>query len=295
MVCKEEDGEMENKEKSYRIVPVGDQAAEVLFEQRIDERIHEKVMALRDALSGGARAFSGVCAEETRWGQGNQGGSDLTKSVFSGGFGGREAKRLPGQDASRQVALEIQGTIRETVPAYASLLVYYDPLRTDFDGVRRLLERLLSDETGRAGGQGRLIEIPVCYGGIYGEDLPFVAEHAGLTEEEVIRIHSGCEYRIYMLGFLPGFPYLGGLDERLATPRLARPRTEIPVGSVGIGGAQTGIYPIASPGGWRLIGRTPLRLFRPEENGHLPYEAGDRIRFVPIGAEEYERLREREG
>ncbi len=257
-------------EKPYRIVPVGDQAAEVLFEQRIDERIHEKVMALRDTLSGGARAFSAVCAEETHRGQENQG-------------------------ASLQAVLEVWGAIRETVPAYASLLVYYDPLRTDFDGVRRLLERLLSDETDRAGGQGRLIEIPVCYGGIYGEDLPFVAEHAGLTEEEVIRIHSGCEYRIYMLGFLPGFPYLGGLDERLATPRLARPRTEIPAGSVGIGGAQTGIYPIASPGGWRLIGRIPLRLFRPEENGRLLYEAGDRIRFVPIGVEEYERLWEREG
>ena len=116
-----------------------------------------------------------------------------------------------------------------------------------------------------------------------------MAKHAGLSREEVIRIHSGQDYLIYMLGFLPGFPYLGGLDQRLFTPRLDNPRTRIPAGSVGIGGEQTGIYPMESPGGWQLIGRTPLNLFSPDNGGKLMYEAGDRIRFVPISEAEYKK------
>ena len=115
----------------------------------------------------------------------------------------------------------------------------------------------------------------------------------GMTEREVVALHSGQPYRIYMLGFLPGFPYLGGLDERLHTPRLSTPRTRIPAGSVGIGGKQTGVYPMESPGGWQLIGRTPLKLFDPAA-GMLPYAAGDRIRFVPIDEGEFERIQKRE-
>ena len=133
-----------------------------------------------------------------------------------------------------------------------------------------------------------VVEIPVCYGGSYGEDLKDVAAHAGLTEEEVIKLHSSVDYNIYMLGFLPGFPYLGGLDPKLFTPRLDNPRTKIPEGSVGIGGEQTGIYPLESPGGWRLIGRTPLKLYDPDREQPFLYQAGDYIRFVPITAEEYE-------
>ena len=182
--------------------------------------------------------------------------------------------------------------VTETVPAFASLLVRYDPLRTDYDGVSAALRSLAAEITAGSAQTGRTVDIPVCYGGAYGEDLPDVARHAGLTEEEVIRLHSGRTYRIYMLGFLPGFPYLGGLDERLFTLRLPTPRTRIPAGSVGIGGEQTGIYPMESPGGWRLIGRTPLCLFAPDRK--LPYAAGDSIRFVPIDAREFERIAARE-
>lgn len=185
--------------------------------------------------------------------------------------------------------------ITETVPAFASLLVRYDPLRADYDGVSAELRRLAGDIAAVNAQAGRTVDVPVCYGGAYGEDLPAVARHAGLSEEEVIRLHSGRTYRIYMLGFLPGFPYLGGLDERLFTPRRETPRTRIPAGSVGIGGQQTGIYPMESPGGWQLIGRTPLCLFAPGRD--LPYAAGDSIRFVPIDAREFEQIaaREREG
>lgn len=185
--------------------------------------------------------------------------------------------------------------IGETVPAFASLLIYYDPLRTDYDAAAAAIQRLASAEGGAAVQQGRLVEIPVCYGGEYGPDLAFVAGHAGLTEQEVIDLHTGREYRIYMLGFLPGFPYLGGLDERLFTPRLATPRTAIPAGAVGIGGEQTGIYPVASPGGWQLIGRTPLKLFDPQGGGRLPYAAGDRIRFTAISPAQFRALAEKEG
>ena len=183
-------------------------------------------------------------------------------------------------------------SVEETIPAYASLLVKYDPFLTDYAALcdcLRALEKRLSVSTVQT---GKIVEIPVCYGGAYGEDLPFVARHAGMTEREVVALHSGQPYRIYMLGFLPGFPYLGGLDERLHTPRLSTPRTRIPAGSVGIGGKQTGVYPMESPGGWQLIGRTPLTLFAPGEP--LPYAAGDRIRFVPIDEGEFERIQKRE-
>lgn len=182
--------------------------------------------------------------------------------------------------------------VTETVPAFASLLVRYNPLKTDDGEVGEHILRLAAAMEESGVQAGRTVDIPVCYGGAYGEDLPFVAAHAGLSEEEVIRLHSGRSYRIYMLGFLPGFPYLGGLDERLFTPRLQTPRTRIPAGSVGIGGQQTGIYPMESPGGWQLIGRTPLRLFAP--GCALPYAAGDVIRFVPIDEREFAALAARE-
>lgn len=185
--------------------------------------------------------------------------------------------------------------VGETVPAFASLMVTYNPLVTDYDTVAAAVLRLsAAADSGSTAETGKLVTIPVCYGGEFGPDLPFVAQHAGLTEAEVIALHAGRDYRIYMLGFLPGFPYLGGLDERLFTPRLDTPRTAIPAGAVGIGGEQTGIYPIASPGGWQLIGRTPLKLFDPAA-GALPYAAGDRIRFQPITQEEFEAIAKKEG
>lgn len=183
----------------------------------------------------------------------------------------------------------------ECVPAFASLMVTYDPLITEYERVRNSLEGLMGAGLKTEQKQGRVIEIPVCYGGIYGEDLPFVAEHAGLSAEEVIRIHAGRDYRIFMLGFLPGFPYLGGMDERIFTPRLQNPRTKIPAGSVGIGGEQTGIYPMDSPGGWQLIGRTPWKLYDPmSPGGGIHYEAGDSIRFVPITEDVFHCYTERE-
>lgn len=182
---------------------------------------------------------------------------------------------------------KIEGIV-ETVPTFRSLLVTYDPAVIGFQKLKQILEKIPAD-VDMSGDQGHhVVEIPVCYGGEFGEDLPDVAAHAGLSEEEVIRLHSEKEYNIYMLGFLPGFPYLGGLDPRLHTPRLANPRTKIPAGSVGIGGEQTGIYPLDSPGGWRLIGRTPLKLYDPDREEPFPYQAGDYIRFVPITREEYE-------
>ena len=181
----------------------------------------------------------------------------------------------------------------ETVPAFASLLVRYDPLLTDYGAVAGAVDALARRLPPPEPGAGRLVTIPVCYGGTFGPDLAFVAQHAGLTEAEVVRRHTGRDYRIYMLGFLPGFPYLGGLDPALCTPRLQNPRTAIPAGSVGIGGEQTGVYPVASPGGWQLIGRTPLDLFDPERPPR--YAAGDRIRFTAITAEQFAKLAEKEG
>jgi len=130
--------------------------------------------------------------------------------------------------------------------------------------------------------QARRVEIPVCYGGEWGPDLDFVARHAGLTTAEVIRRHAAAEYTVYMMGFLPGFPYLGGLDVSIAAPRLETPRRRVPAGSVGIAGEQTGIYPLASPGGWRLIGRTEVALFDLTARPPCLLAPGDQVQFIPI-------------
>ncbi len=139
-------------------------------------------------------------------------------------------------------------------------------------------------------GKRKIFEIPVLYGGEYGPDLGAIAKHAGLSEDEVVRIHSSQDYLIYMLGFLPGFCYLGGLDERIHTPRLANPRLKIRAGSVGIGGSQTGIYPLDSPGGWQLMGMTPVKTYDPKRDIPILVEAGNYIRFVPVDEEEYRRI-----
>jgi KipI family sensor histidine kinase inhibitor len=177
--------------------------------------------------------------------------------------------------------------IIETVPTYRSLLVSYDPLVISYKKLVRELSRLaLTCAKGEAR-SGRVIEIPVCYGGDYGCDLADVASLAGLTEEEVIARHSAPEYLVYMIGFLPGFAYLGGLDPSIVTPRLATPRARIPAGSVGIGGEQTGVYPMASPGGWRLIGTTPVKTYDPSRAEPVLFRSGDRIKFIPVGPGEY--------
>ncbi len=180
--------------------------------------------------------------------------------------------------------------IVEVVPAYRSATVYYDPLVID---AAPLGERLQTFSTGmplRAGQAPRTVEIPVAYGDEFGPDLPAVAAFAGLSIDDAVALHSSVEYRCYMLGFSPGFPYLGPVPGAIAMPRLAEPRATVPCGSVAIAGSQTGIYPHESPGGWRLIGLTPLRLFDPMRPQPFLIQAGDRVRFVPVQRDEYERL-----
>jgi len=174
----------------------------------------------------------------------------------------------------------------ELVPTYRSLLVHYDPLRLSCDEVKALVSEVFQKCEESPSFEPRLIEIPVIYGGEFGPDIEFVAEYNGLLIEEVISLHSEATYTVYMLGFSPGFAYLGGMPEAIATPRLETPRALVPAGSVGIAGEQTGIYPIATPGGWRLIGRTPLKLFDAERNPPTLLKAGDLVRFVPMDGEE---------
>jgi KipI family sensor histidine kinase inhibitor len=177
--------------------------------------------------------------------------------------------------------------VLEIVPTYRSLLLVYDPLRVEPAQLQARLTALEGQAERVAIPPPRTLTIPVCYGGEFGPDIGYVAETHGLTEAEVIRLHAGARYTIYMVGFTPGFPFLGGLPEQLHTPRLETPRTAVPAGSVGIANNQTGIYPVASPGGWRLIGRTPLRLFRPESSDPFLYRAGDEIGFEAISATEF--------
>ncbi len=172
------------------------------------------------------------------------------------------------------------------LPTYRSVLVYYDPLTVTSGEVQDGIERLLESAEVTDTGTRHIVHIPTLYGGDLGPDIAFVAEHNGIDEKEVVRLHSGADYLVYMMGFSPGFAYLGGLDERLATPRLQSPRTEIPAGTVGIAETQTGVYPMASPGGWQLIGRTPLKLFDPVRERPVLLSAGDYVRFVPIESQE---------
>ncbi|MCH8230793.1 MAG: 5-oxoprolinase subunit PxpB [Chloroflexi bacterium] len=176
----------------------------------------------------------------------------------------------------------------ELVPTYRSLLVQYNPRENNYAEMSSFLNDLVSgveDSPGSAA-EPTVIELPVVYGGEDGPDIEAVAEYAGLSTEEVIEIHSGTGYRVYMIGFAPGFPYLGGLDERIACPRLKTPRTKVPAGSVGIAESQTGVYPNAGPGGWRLIGRTAVKLFDPHVTATNAYPSlispGSEVRFVPV-------------
>lgn len=185
----------------------------------------------------------------------------------------------------------IEGVV-DLIPAFCSLLINYDPRVISYEEISERVHAIIKLDA-RAGEQRkRVYEIPVCYGGEYGPDIDNIAEHAGLSVDEVIKIHSSRDYLIYMLGFLPGFCYLGGLDERIHTPRLANPRIKINAGSVGIGGSQTGIYPLDSPGGWQLMGMTPVKTYDPERDVPILVEAGDYIRFVPIDEDEYKRIKD---
>lgn len=170
--------------------------------------------------------------------------------------------------------------IIETVPAYATLLVQYDPLLISFTKIKDFLRRKLSQTEETAARKPRQIEVPVRYGGEYGMDLESVARHLRLGIEDVIRIHSERTYTVFMMGFTPGFPYMGKLDDALIMPRRESPRTRVPAGTVAIAGSQTGIYPLDSPGGWQLIGWTPFRLFDPEAESPFLFSPGDEVKFI---------------
>lgn len=179
--------------------------------------------------------------------------------------------------------------VMDMIPSYTSLLVVYDGSVTSYRKVLKKIQRLESGLTEDNGVKKRIVHhIPVCYDEAFAPDLKDVAAYAGLSQEEVIRLHCEREYLIYMLGFLPGFVYLGGLDQRIACPRLQSPRVKIPVGAVGIGGEQTGIYPLESPGGWRLIGSTPLKVYDAERKPPILYQMGEYIKFDPVRRQEYE-------
>lgn len=184
--------------------------------------------------------------------------------------------------------------VEAVVPAYRSLSILYDPLTTTPAGLAEILHALEADPRVAEIAEPKVVPIPVCYGGEFGPDIGIVAEHTGLREDEIAAIHASVDYPIYMIGFTPGFCYLGGLDRRLQTPRRKTPRTNLPAGSVGVAESQTGMYPVDSPGGWQIIGQTPLRLFAPARENPFLYEAGDRIRFVPIAEAEFRRLRGKE-
>jgi inhibitor of KinA len=178
----------------------------------------------------------------------------------------------------------------EFIPTYRSIIVMYDPASTTASELKRDLLTLENRLSAIEIPPPDTAEIPVCYGGDLGPDIGFVAQNHHMEVEDVIRIHSEPHYQIYMIGFTPGFPFLGGLPESLHTPRLETPRSLVPAGSVGIANQQTGIYPIDSPGGWQLIGRTPVKLFDPKRANPFLLKAGDKLKFRPISREVYESL-----
>ncbi len=178
--------------------------------------------------------------------------------------------------------VENQRGVCAIAPGYASLLVEYDPALREYDALRQEIADLLHDADAAAAPTPRRIEIPTRYGGADGPDLEFVARHNGITPDHVIEIHTRTVYQVFMLGFAPGFPYLGSVDEKIAAPRLETPRPRVPAGSVGIAGRQTGIYPRVSPGGWRIIGRTDVKLFDPTQEPPTLLRAGDLVKFVAI-------------
>lgn len=190
---------------------------------------------------------------------------------------------------ARALAAHRPAWVTDIVPAFGSVTVFYDPRKVGsyVELVAALQQLAAPAEQAYPASVFRVVEIPVCYGGEFGPDLGVVAAHTGLTPEEVIKLHSEAEYRVHAIGFSPGFPYLGGLPPRLNTPRRDTPRSAVPAGSVGIGSAQTGVYPVASPGGWNLIGRTPRALFRLHKSPPALLLIGDRVKFRPITPGEF--------
>jgi len=180
--------------------------------------------------------------------------------------------------------------VRNFHPAYCSVLVKFDPLKCRHEQLEEILKQCFGRLEDVPLPEPRQVEIPVCYGGGHGPDLIEVSEIHRMTPAQVIELHSSTTYVVYFLGFVPGFAYLGELPEALVTPRLPTPRRNVPPGSVGIAGRQTGVYPVATPGGWRLLGRTPLSMLRPEHDGFSLLSIGDRVRFTPINQQQFAAL-----
>ncbi len=191
------------------------------------------------------------------------------------------------QAAVRNIRAGMQDCLVDLVPSYASLLVIFDLDRCDSYSVRRQLRDALQQLDAADAAAGELVTLPVYYSSESGPDLEIVAERGGLSVDQVIEIHQQQEYRVYAIGFAPGFAYLGEVDERIAAPRLATPRQKVPRGAVAIADRQTAVYPAMSPGGWNLIGLCPTRMFNPERNFSMPVKVGDRVRFEAIGRDDF--------
>ena len=203
-----------------------------------------------------------------------------------------------GEDTSPEVSARVQAAafaieaalgpdLVDLVPSYASLLIIYDPLHSDHLSVAHRVREAVNGLESRPSSQGNSVVLPVYYGAEVGEDLAPLAERAGLSTDQVIELHAGTEYRVYAIGFAPGFAYLGQVDQRIAAPRLATPRQKVPRGAVAIADRQTAVYPAVSPGGWNLIGRCPVRMFDPNVEPSMPVGVGDRVRFEPIDRKRY--------
>ncbi|WP_347548335.1 5-oxoprolinase subunit PxpB [Pseudalkalibacillus hwajinpoensis] len=190
----------------------------------------------------------------------------------------------------RELASSSKPGITEWVPAYDSVTIYYEPWNFSYEEITAYLKEVASHNDNEQTKLKSIVTIPTLYGGDYGPDLEELAESKKMNPEDIITLHTKGDYLVNMIGFLPGFPYLSGLDERIAMPRLENPRQTVPAGSVGIAGNQTGIYPLESPGGWNLIGRTPLRLFEPEKEETFLFQPGDYLQFHSVSEEEFRRI-----
>lgn len=203
--------------------------------------------------------------------------------------------RLDVETSSRVIAMaeaarrRLGPVLRDIVVGYHTLTVYFDPLSVDGAWLEGELAVLAGDPAPLSEAIGATIEVPVCYGGDLGPDLASVAAVAGCTEAEAVELHRSREYRVFMVGFVPGFAYMGPVEPRLALPRRANPRTRVPAGSVGLAAGQTGIYPMETPGGWHLIGRTPVKPFDERRAEPVLFRPGDRVRFTPISREAFDR------
>ena len=181
-------------------------------------------------------------------------------------------------------------SVQDAVVGYCTLTVYFDPFRVDPRWIEGEIRAVAADADGAPDVEGTHLEIPVCYGGELGPDLDDVAARIGASPDDVIALHASREYRVYVVGFVPGFAYMGTVDERLNLPRRSSPRTKVPAGSVAIAAGQTGIYPMETPGGWHILGRTPVRPFDPRRKPPVLFAPGDLVRFVAISREEFDRF-----